>query len=104
MPAQGRDHRDDAMEHGHVGHAAEMAHEIEAAAAKAAVVQFAQAALGDAVVDIGDGAKGSVAHGDGVQRHPVVGAMHAGIDDDGAADPEFLVQRPEIPSGASGGV
>ena len=55
-----------------------------------------KAALGDAVVDIGDGAKGPVAHGDGIERHPVVGAVHAGIDDDGAADPELLVQRAEI--------
>ena len=97
MPAQGSDHRDDAMEHGHVGYAAEMAHEVETAAAKAAVMQFAQAALGDAVVDIGDGAKGPIAHGDGVERHPVVGAMHAGVDDDRAADPELPVQRAEIP-------
>ena len=80
----------------HVGHPAEMAHEVEAAAAEAAVVQFAKAALGDAVVDIGDGAKGAVAHRDGVERHAVVGAVHAGVDDDGAADPELLVQRPEI--------
>ena len=80
----------------HVRHAAEMAHEVEAAAAKAAFVQFAKAALGNAIVDIGDGAKGPVAHGDGVQRHPVVGAVHAGIDDDGTADPELPVQRPEI--------
>ena len=80
----------------HVGHPAEMAHEVEAAAAKTAFVQFAKAALGNGIVDIGDGAKGAVAHGDGIQRHPVVGAVHAGIDDDGAADPELLVQRPEI--------
>ena len=96
MPAERRDHRDDAVEDRHVGHAAEMAHEVEAAAAKAAFVQFAKAALGNGIVDIGDGAKGAVAHGDGIQRHAVVGAVHAGIDDDGAADPELLVQRPEI--------
>jgi hypothetical protein len=59
-------------------------------------MQFAKAALCDGIVDIGDGAKGAIAYGDGIQRHPVVGAVHAGIDDDGAADPEFPMQRPEI--------
>ena len=55
-----------------------------------------KAALGDAVVDIGDGAKGAAAHRDGIERDAVVGAVHAGIDDDGAADAELRVQRAEI--------
>ena len=59
-------------------------------------MQLANAVLGDAIVDIGDGAKGSVAHGDGIKRHPVVGAVHAGINDDGAADAELLVQRAKV--------
>ena len=97
MPAERRDHRNDAVEGRHVGHPAEMAHEVEAAPAEPTFMQLAKAALGDGIVDIGDGAKGAVADRDGIQRHPVVGAMHAGIDDDGATDPELFVQRLEIP-------
>src|SRR5580765_1672053 len=96
MPAERRDHRNDTMEGRHVRHATEMAHEIEAAATKTALLKFAQAALGYAVVDIGDRAIGPAARGNRVQRHAVVGAMYAGIDDDGAPEAELGMERPEI--------
>jgi hypothetical protein len=48
MPAERRDHRDHALEHALSGHAAEMSHEIEAAAAKPPSCKLTQAPLGDA--------------------------------------------------------
>src|SRR5262249_54167384 len=76
--------------------AAEMANEIEAAAAETALMQLAKPALRDGVVDIGNRAIGPVALRDGIERNGVVGAVHAGIDDDGALDPELGVRRPKI--------
>ncbi len=63
---------------------------------KAALVQLAQFALGDRVVDIGDRAIGAAACSDRVQRDAVVGAVHAGVDDHGAADAELGMQRAKI--------
>src|SRR5579872_6774602 len=96
VPAERRDHRDDAMERSHVRHATKMAYEIETAATKTAVVELAEAALGDAIVDTGDRAKRSVAHRNGIQCHAIVCPMHAGIDDDGSSDAELGVQDAQI--------
>ena len=96
VPVKRGHHGHDAMEVGHVGYAAEMAHEVEAAAAETAVVQFEKAAFGDGTVDIGHGTEGSVADGDGVQRDAVIDPVNAGIDNHGAPDAELAMQRTKI--------
>ena len=77
------------MEHVHVRRAAEVAHEVEAAAAETAFVQLFEVAVRDVAVKVGDRAKGAVADRDGIERDAVVGAVHAGVDDHGAADAEL---------------
>jgi hypothetical protein len=79
-----------------VRHAAKMAHEIEAAAAKTAIVKRLQLALGDRVVNIGDGTIGAAAGRDRIKGNTVVGAMDAGIDDHRAPDAKLRVQCAKI--------
>ena len=75
MPAERRDHGDDAVEHTLVGNATEMANEIEAAAAEAALVQHVQVAFSDGVVDIGNRAIGAVALRDRIERDRIIDAV-----------------------------
>ncbi len=96
VPAHRRDHLDNAIEGPHVGNTTEMSNKIEPATAKAALVQSAQFALAHSAVEIGNGPVGAATGGDGIERDAVVGAMHAGIDDHGAADAELGMQGPKI--------
>ena len=84
---------DDAVEHGHVGRAAEMLDEIEAHAAHAAVVQLVVIGVGEAVVDDGDAAIALRIGRDAVEHRRVVGAVAARLHDHGALDAEMVVQR-----------
>ena len=95
VPAQRGYHLHHAVKHPHIGNAAEMADKIEPAAPETSIVKLTQLPLGDAVIDIGDRPVGAAAGGDGIERNAIVGAMHAGIDDNRAADAELCVQRLE---------
>src|SRR5690242_9577096 len=79
MPVERRDHVDHALKYPLVRHPAEMADEIEAAAAKAAVMQLAQTALAYAVIDVGNCSIRAVAHRNRIQCDTVVGAVYTGI-------------------------
>ena len=95
VPGKRRDHRDHPLEHPLVGHAPEMANEVEPAAPHPALMQLPQLALADAVVDVGNSAVAPAADRDRIERDAIVGAVHARIDDHGAPDAEPCVQRHE---------
>ncbi len=86
---------DDAVEHGHVGRAAEMLHEIETHAAHAAGVELVEILVGEAVVDDRDAAIALWVRRNAVEHRRVVGAVAARLHDDRALDAEMRMQRRE---------
>jgi len=66
--------------------------EIESNTANSTFVQPMQLVRRDAILDAGHPAIGVVAGGDGVQCDGHVGAMAAGVNNDGAGDADFCVQ------------
>jgi hypothetical protein len=81
VPAAALDAVEDAVEHDHVGRAAEMLDEIGAHAAHAAFVEPVEIGIGEAVVDDGDAAIAFGVGGDAVEHRQVVGAVAARLHD-----------------------
>ena len=104
VPAASLDAVDDAVEHAHVGRAAQVLDEIEAHAAHAAGMQPVVFGIAEAVVDDGDAAIALGIRRDAVEHGGIVAAVAARLHDHRALDAEMVVQRASISLGASSGV
>ena len=93
MPAAALDAVDHAVEHRHVGRAAQMLDEIEAHAAHAAGIRACRSRIAETVVDYGDAAIAFGVGRDAIEHRRVVGAMAARLHDHRTLDAKMRVQR-----------
>ena len=96
VPFERLDAIDDQMELIHVGNAAQMLDEIEAAATNALLVQFLDRLLVKTFVDVGDPTIGAAALGNGIDNRIVVDAMATGIHEHGTRQTKDGLQLLEL--------
>ena len=85
-PAERRDARDGAFEHGEIDAAAEFVDQVETGAAKPHRMQPLELHIGCVVVDLGDAAKPVADLDQRVMDDAVVGAVRVGRDQHGTLD------------------